>query len=291
MRHIILISGKDSLATALVQIARDPMLPYELVHNDVGWDLPETLAWIERVGEHFGRPIIKCGDDLTEISFEQNFLPTRLRRFCTRLAKIKPLRDYLGSQPATVYYGLRADESDRIGFAPDENDNIRPSYPLRELGIGLYEAWGLCQEAGLLPPNFRWTWMEVRVRDLLCGDDYLLDDMMEWERDSLLAWRSRSNCDRCFYACQYEKVGLLEHHPPRFFAAVDMERRLGHKGFTWHSDYSLPSLIPRAAEIKEKRARAIVKFLRTKQQRYLFADDDSQPDELAVTSCGLLCGK
>jgi hypothetical protein len=43
MRHIILISGKDSLATALVQIQRSPDLPYELVHNEVKWDLPETL--------------------------------------------------------------------------------------------------------------------------------------------------------------------------------------------------------------------------------------------------------
>jgi hypothetical protein len=286
----MLISGKDSLAAALVQIERAPDLPYELVHNEVGWDLPETLEWIERVGKTLGREIIRVGDDLSELSYAENVLPCHNRRFCTRLAKIKPLQDWLGTEPAVVYYGLRADEDERVGYQRSANDPITPCYPLREAGIGLYEAWGLCQSIDLLPPQFRWEWMEARIRELLCGDDFLLDSMLEWERNQLIAWRSRSNCDRCFYARQYEKVGLLEHHPERFWDAVKIERDLGHKGYTWHSDYSLESLVPRANEIKEKRARAVVKYLRTKQVRWLF-DEGEPPDLLAVTSCGLLCGK
>ena len=35
MRHLILISGKDSLACAIVQTERAPSLPYEFVFNDV----------------------------------------------------------------------------------------------------------------------------------------------------------------------------------------------------------------------------------------------------------------
>lgn len=289
MRHVILISGKDSLATALIQIAREPSLPYELLHNEVGWDLPETLEWIERVGQHFGRPIIKCGDDLTEICYEQNCLPTPWRRFCTKYAKIQPLNDYLGSAPATVYFGLRADEPERIGYVVPKNQKLIPRYPLRECGLGLPDVWNLCQSVNLLPPNFRWAWMEIRVHELLGADVFLLDDLPEWERNSLLAWRSRSNCDRCFYARLYEKIGLLEHYPERFEDACRLEETLCHRDeFTWNGSYRLRDLVPRAESIKEARAKAIVRYLRTKQQRVLF---DEFEDHLETTSCGLLCGK
>lgn len=291
MRHIILVSGKDSLATAIVQIAREPALPYELVHNEVGWDLPETLDWIQRVGRHFNRPIVQCGDDLTEICNEENCLPTPWRRFCTRLAKIKPLNDFLGTSPAVVYFGLRADEPDRIGYVVSPRQKLEPRYPLRECGFGLEDVWKLCQSVDLLPPQFRWVWMENRVRELLCGDDHLLDILPEWKRASLLAWRSRSNCDRCFYARLYEKIGLWEHYPDRYEDACQMEERLCHKAqFNWALSYRLRDLIARADEIKEKRARAIVRSLRERQQRLLF-DDEPMDDHLQTTSCGLLCGK
>ncbi len=290
MRQIMLISGKDSLATAIVQLRREPGLPYELVHNETGWDLPETLEWIQRVGVYFNRPIIKCGDDLTEICIEENCLPLAgQRRFCTRLAKIKPLNDYLGKAEATLYFGLRADEPDRVGYtAPDYQHSC---YPLRELGLRLNDVWKLCESVDLLPPTFHWVWMESRVRQLLGADQYLLDGLPPWERASLLAWRSRSNCDRCMYARLYEKVGLYEHCPDRWEDACLLEERLCHRDeFTWAKGYRLRDLVPRAAAIKDKRAKAIVKYLRTKQVRSLW-DDDEQPDELLSTSCGLFCGK
>lgn len=291
MRHIILISGKDSLATAVVQLRREPSLPYELVHNEVGWDLPETLGWIERVGLYFSRPIIKCGDDLTEICNEQNCLPTPWRRFCTKYAKIKPLNDFLGTAEATVYFGMRADESDRIGYVVPPKQKMTCRYPLREAGLRLTDVWMLCQSIGLLPPQFHWGWMERRVRELLSGDDYLLDALPEWHRCALLAWRSRSNCDRCFYARMYEKIGLLDHYPDRFEDACQMEERLCHKAqFNWALNYRLRDLVPRAEEIKEKRAKAIVKGLRARQQGSLF-EDEPLDDHLQTTSCGLLCGK
>lgn len=290
MRHIILISGKDSLATAIVQIQRAPDLPYELVHNDTGWDLPETLAWVERVGEYFGRPIIKVGDDLTAVAYEQNCLPYFNRRFCTRLAKIKPITDWLGTEPATIYYGLRADEPDRVGYQPIDGDVITPSFPLREMAFGLEDVWKIAEDAGLLPPQFRWHWLEGRVRDHLGDDQFLLDRLPPWQQSSLLAWRSRSNCAFCFYTRQYEIVGLWEHCPEMFNLGSRLEKDLGHKGFTFKPGYSMPALIERADEIKQRRASAVAKYLRTKQVRYLW-DDIEQPDDLAATSCGLLCGK
>ena len=292
MRHIILISGKDSLAAALVQREREPDLPYEYVFNETGWDLPESLAWIDKVEKHLGEPIKRCGDDLTEIVNEQGWLPSSVRRFCTRLAKIQPVNDYLGTAPATLYFGLRADEPNRVGYDPPKYQ--KNAYPLREAGMGLTAVWEFCQSVGLLPPQFRWEWMENRVRELLGNAQCLLDQRPEWERCSLLAWRTRNNCDRCFAARQYEKVGLWEHYPDLFEEACQMEEYHGRdKGsgttYTWHPNYTMRSLKDRAGEIKERRARAIVKYLRKREQGFLF--DEPLLDVLETTSCGLLCGK
>ena len=106
MRHIILISGKDSLATAVVQKARAPELPYEFIFNQVGWELPETFAWLKEVEAYLGLTLTICGDDLEAIVEEENCLPLPNRRFCTRRAKIEPLEDYLGSSEAIIYLGL-----------------------------------------------------------------------------------------------------------------------------------------------------------------------------------------
>lgn len=289
MRHVILISGKDSLATAIVQTRRRPDLVYEYVHNEVGWDLPETLQWIKNVEAVMGWKIIRCGDDLTEICFEQNCLPLAgIRRFCTKYAKIKPLNDYLGTGEVTIYFGLRADEPDRVGYAPAKNQKC--VYPLREEAIDINGVMRLCSEVNLMPPAFYWPWMEHRVRTIIQDREFLIEHLTENERRSLFAWRTRSNCDRCPYQRQYEWIGLSEFHPERFAMAVELEQKLCHRDeHTWVRGYRLPELKSLADEIKEKRAKAIAAWLENKSQGMLF--DDDMIDELNVTSCGLLCGK
>lgn len=57
MRHIIPISGKDSLATAIVQITRDPSLEYEFVFNPTGLELPPVFEWIDNVEKYYGEKL------------------------------------------------------------------------------------------------------------------------------------------------------------------------------------------------------------------------------------------
>ena len=84
---------------------------------------------------------------------------------------------------------------------------------------------------------------------------------------------------------------VYEHHPDRFEDACKLEEELCHRDeLSWAQGYRLRDLIPRADAIKEKRAKAIVRPLRAGQQIKLFDDGEIQ-DDLAVTSCGLLCGK
>jgi hypothetical protein len=151
MRYIIPISGKDSLATALVQKEREPHLPYEYFYNPTGMDLPEVDPWLNLVSAHLDAPIHRVGDDLEAIIYEQGILPAHKTRYCTRLAKIFPMEEWLHTpyaiyllaaaktlpltaniqsiklilqaacdlgdyiEPATVYYGIRADER-RAGY-------------------------------------------------------------------------------------------------------------------------------------------------------------------------------
>lgn len=300
-RHVILISGKDSLATAIVQRRRQPNLPYEFVFNNTGWDLPETLEWIDSCSSYFDVTIKFIGDDLDRIVEEQGMLPSPKVRFCTRLAKIAPTRDYLGrKRKAFVYYGLRADEPERVGL--ERGGNIIPVYPLRELGIGIEEVWSICENSGLLPPAFHWQWMENRVLELIHegfgffssnpNESIELDRLQKlppWNRRSLFAWRTRNNCDRCFYARSYEYVGLLEHHPDRFWAAVKQEEsNLDRRNNPFYFNLEpLRKIAERADEIKEKRARKILRFIRSPN----WYKGEALGDELEITSCGLLCGK
>lgn len=288
-KHIILISGKDSLAAALIQREHEGFIDYEYVFNKTGWELPETLEWLTRIEVHFGKPILRLGDDLDEICREQNCLPLPFRRFCTKYAKIKPLNDYIGKQPCVLYFGLRADEPKRVGYVVPPRQQIVCRYPLRDHGLTINDVWKLCHAYGLAPPDFHWRWMDATVRERLGDRQWALDDLEPWVRAALLAWRTRNNCDRCFFMRKYEWIGLFEHHPDLFEAACHTEESLCHRDeHSWRLDGRLRLLPLQADAIKHDRAAQIVKHLEVARQGVLF---DTGQDMLDVTSCGLLCGK
>ena len=134
MRHVIPISGKDSLATALLQTAREPTLEYEHMFNDVETELPETYDWLRRVEQAQGWSIYRIGKDLRSVIDGEDMLPSPKIRFCTRKSKIQPMEEWLDQQdePVTLYYGLRADE-DRQGYVPVDGRKVK--YPLQDIGI------------------------------------------------------------------------------------------------------------------------------------------------------------
>lgn len=263
----------------------------EYVWHDVGWELPESYDWIDRVEKRLG-PIHRCGKHLDEVVAEQGILPSRLIRHCTKYGKIIPMNKWLAGDESVLYLGLRADEPDRIaGMEPVKNQTFR--FPLQEMGIGLELVWEIVTKAGLRPPQYTWDWMVNRVAEL--GWPEKPSDMKEWEWLLLFAGRTRNNCDRCFFKRLYEWVWLYETHPDRFKAACETEQSTQHKStYTWLNKHKgeyrpLESIIERADEIKEKRARQIVKFLNKRRTRYLFEVVDLNP--FGQTSCGVFCGK
>lgn len=292
MRHIIPISGKDSLATAIWQTAHEPDLPYEFVFNDTRAELPDTYAWLRKVEETLEITITRIGKSLKDIIREQGILPTPRMRFCTKYAKIFPMNDFIGKDIATVYFGLRADEPDRVGAFGSKK--LVPKYPLREAGIGLPTVYHIVGTKNLEPPEFFWQ----RLYDEVTRQVGKTKNFPRWLTQRLFAWRSRPNCSFCFFQRRYEWVGLLWHYPELFAEAEEIER-FGGDGpqvrreapISWlGEDIPLSSIRVNAEQIFKKRVDAVCKIIDAARQMDLLKDGLDEID-IAGTSCGLLCGK
>ena len=293
-RHIIPISGKDSLATALLQLAKEPNLPYEFMFNPTGAELPEVFDWLDKVEVYLKKPITRVGKNLEYIITNERggFLPSWNDRFCTKQSKMTPMENFIGSSPCFVYYGIRADE-DRVGYNNSSKPNIFPKMPLVEAGINLKMVYQIIKNAGLKPPTFFWEeiYTEVEKRMNL----KLIKVLPEWIIDMLFSWRTRANCYFCFNQRKYEWVGLLRHYPELFKNAQKMETN--GSDFFWNGkDYPLQKIIDNQDAIIEKRIKAIIKIIEKvisdkKLQLVENEDDEKFIDILSITSCGLMCGK
>lgn len=281
MRHIIPVSGKDSLTAAIVQKTMQPDLEYEYFFNRTGAELPETDAWLDNVELALNIKIVRLGMSLEDIIYDTNMLPSIKARFCTRLAKIYPMEDYIGKDQATVYYGIRADEF-RQGYNNTAKSNITPKYPLIRYGIDINKVWQILANKKLIPPLF--FWQKLKDATVVHLDKDLSEyDIKPWEYQTLFSWRTRMNCYFCFFQRRYEWVGLHEHYPDLFQKALNMENDVGSENFTWIPYISLEMLLEDAENIIARRGKKIASVLKKFE-----ADDVSLMD---LISCGLYCGK
>jgi hypothetical protein len=295
-RHIIPISGKDSLATAIWQTAHEPELPYEFAFNDTRAELPETYEWLARVEKVLGITIIRIGKSLEQVIDEQGILPSPRIRFCTERSKIRPMDRFIGSDNAIVYFGLRADEPERVGAF--KTAKLTPRYPLRDAGIGLSVVYRIVEARELMPPAFFWQRLYDAVAKQMGEVMAVVESWPAWMKARVFAWRSRPNCYFCFFQRRYEWVGLLEFHPELFDRAEAIELRVGNgpelrrsTGFQWIAEgYPLSKIRENAEAIFVKRVAAICKLINDARQGDLFQAALDEMD-MAGTSCGLLCGK
>lgn len=234
VRHIVSVSGgKDSTALAVYLRKNYPELPAEFVFCDTQAELPETYDYLDRLEALLGQEIVRLNAlDLTKLAAAKKpnrsafdfalyelyggFLPSPRARWCTRLLKIEPFEQYVGSGTAYSYIGIRADE-DRDGYVAkkppvfSEKPNILPVYPFRDAGIGFSEVIEILEASGLGYPEY-------------------------------YRWRSRSGCYFCFYQQVGEWQRLKDEHPDLFEAAKRYERVEGDRAFTWVQGRSLAEL-------------------------------------------------
>src|SRR3954466_1632670 len=111
-RHILSLSGgKDSAALAVYMRDRVPEMEY--IFHDSQMELPETYAFLDRLEAFLGKPIVKT---TAQLGFDHwyliygKMLPSNNRRWCTRQLKLKPSEEYVGTDRAMNYIGMRPDE-------------------------------------------------------------------------------------------------------------------------------------------------------------------------------------
>ena len=230
MRHILSLSGgKDSTALAIVM--RDRVRDMEYVFCDTQKELPETYDYLDRLQAYLGKPIVRLNAQRGFDHWLQiygGYLPSSRMRWCTKMLKIKPFEEFVGNDPVLSYIGIRADEN-REGYISTK-PNIKPVYPLKEMGIVEADIMQILESSGLGLPKY-------------------------------YEWRTRSGCYFCFFQRKAEWAGLLEKHPELFQKAKEYEKIDEHSGirYTWSQSESLAELArpERIAEIKKKHDRAL----------------------------------
>lgn len=229
VRHILSLSGgKDSAALAVY--LRDRIQNMEYIFHDTGKELPETIAYLERLEGYLGKKIVRTTFGTTFDDLLRQYggmLPSNHRRWCTRAMKLEPFEAYVGNDFCINYVGIRADE-DRVGYI-SKKPNIKALFPFREDGITYEDVQRILEDSGLGMPGYT-------------------------------IWgRSRSGCFFCFFQQKIEWVRLKQHHPDLFEQAKAYEKPNPVNGniFYWCGDEPLAALekTERMREIEENWAK------------------------------------
>lgn len=263
-RHILSLSGgKDSAALALYM--RDRCSEMEYIFHDTGKELPETIAYLDRLQDMLRKPIHKTTSRFTFehwLSVYGGMIPSNHRRWCTKMLKLKPFEQFVGNDPVINYVAIRADE-EREGYI-SHKANIVTRYPFREDGLVYEDVVRILQDSGLGMPRYT-----------------------EWGR-------TRSGCFFCFFQQKIEWVRLKETYPELFEEAKRYERANMVNGnpFYWSGKEPLDELErpARMEQIRrdweEERAK---RRARSPKLLHILGQDDFDDDEIGG-AC-LICHK
>lgn len=201
MRHVIGLSGgKDSTALALALQKREPR-DYEYICTPTGNELPEMVAWWNRLEVILGKPIIRVINPkvgtLNNLIHIMGMIPNNRARFCTRILKIEPTIAWcLQNGPVRLYVGLRADEDEREGIYGGQ---VESDFP--------FKRWGWRE---------RHIWLYLRLRGL----------------ENCIP--ARTDCDYCYDQKIREWWTLWKFYPDRWEEACQHEDR-SPGGYTFRS--------------------------------------------------------
>jgi 3'-phosphoadenosine 5'-phosphosulfate sulfotransferase (PAPS reductase)/FAD synthetase len=204
MRHILALSGgKDSTALAIHMQGTAPDLPMEYCFADTGRELPDLYRFLNDLEVYLGEKIHRLTDYGRTFDYYLErwgwFLPGNASRWCTKHLKIRPFERFVGEKvngrfkrDATIYIGLRADESEREGNYGIAG--VTYAYPLRDGGITREGVEGILRGTGLRLPDF-------------------------------YRWRSTGGCWMCPWQRTKDWKGLKDHHPKLFTQATYEETK------------------------------------------------------------------
>ena len=245
-RHVLGLSGgKDSAALAIYLHQHERDRDVEYFFSDTGSELKEVYEYLDRLEDYLGRPIerLSSGRDFDHhLKRFNNFLPAPHARWCTRVMKLEPFEEFVGTDPCVSYIGIRADEQ-REGYI-SHKPNIKPVYPFIDDGIVKSDVFRILEESVGIPEYYK--------------------------------WRSRSGCYFCFFQRRDEWIGLAENHPELFEQAKQYEKIDPDTGkhFTWVQGVTLDQLYEQKEQIKEKAAKKTTSIPLSWQDRLMIEEDD-----------------
>jgi 3'-phosphoadenosine 5'-phosphosulfate sulfotransferase (PAPS reductase)/FAD synthetase len=201
-------------------IAANGILPDRTVvsFQNTGREMPQTLDFVQEVGERWGVQIVwleyrptsplfervshnsasRNGEPFEALLHRRKYLPNQNQRFCTEELKVRTVKRYLrsiGWERWTSARGLRADEPKRLD-GPPPKDRWTNWHPLAEAGVGKHDIarfWAK-QTFDLRLPNVK-------------GKCWL------------------GNCDGCFLKSEANLAALARDYPERAAWWDDMERK------------------------------------------------------------------
>lgn len=269
IKHVLGLSGgKDSSALALHMKETRPDLEIEYFFTDTGYELPETIEFIEQLATKLGQPIhmlntkdLQSMEGRGDLQFSSllkkngNYLPSQRDRWCTVELKLKPFERWVGNfisegYKIKNYVGIRADERERSGFMTIEKP-IETVMPFREDGIVKSDIVNILRRNGLDLPKY-------------------------------YDWRSRSGCTFCFYQQKIEWIRLMERHPDLFEQAKQFEKSsaenstVGERFYWMGKNEPLETLEDpeRQAQIRENHEKKLARFNKKKRPNTLLGDEN-----------------
>ena len=268
VKHVLGLSGgKDSSALALYVKENRPELDVAYFFTDTGYELPETIEFIDKLESKLGfihrlnSRSLNGIEGRGEVEFSSllrkngNYLPSQRDRWCTVAMKLKPFEKWVDGfigegYKIKNYVGIRADEPHRSGFMTIDKP-IESVFPFREDGIVKSDIPNILRRNGL--------------------------DLPEYYK-----WRSRSGCSFCFYQQKIEWLKLMEHHPDLFEQAKQFEKADDDSSVTGERFYWLGKGTPletledpaRQAEIRANHEKKLERFNKKKRRNALLDESD-----------------
>lgn len=120
--------GKDSLAVGL--LLKSAGIPFSCVHFSTGWESEITDEYVRDYLPTILGPITVLQSEhggMEELCIKKGLFPSRIRRWCTDLLKIKPFMKHLSAlddEPVSVV-GVRSGESKARSELPEWEENKR----------------------------------------------------------------------------------------------------------------------------------------------------------------------
>ena len=214
----------------------DPDKGFEAVFVDHGTDWPETYEYVEMFKSKYSLTVLKPDvgtiegnsfDNLYDYCWENRWVPSFMRRWCTDKFKIRPIHKYIKS-PAFMMIGFSNDESKRAKISVKKG--IENRFPLIEAEIDrkcckeiiLKHGLSIPMKSGcfICPYQARRQWVDLRKThpDLFCKAERLEKRNMDYResvgKNPLFLSQSKKGTLSAMVNENQSKLWAEDEYPP-----------------------------------------------------------------------------